>query len=80
MRIDNCKMQNERRDTAEFAFCISHFNFFNDSRRVGKGTQRSVPPPPSFQDFHQPWVLADSYSPKTKMVAGELHGKVDLAR
>ncbi len=31
MRIDKCKVQNERRNAAESKFCISHFNFFNDS-------------------------------------------------
>ena len=54
MRIDKSKMQNERRDAAESTFCISHFNFFNDSLRVGKGTQHIVPPSPSFQHFYQP--------------------------
>ena len=39
-----------------FTFCISHFDFFNDSLRVGKATQHIVPPSPSFQHFHQPTI------------------------
>ena len=54
MRIDKCKMKGVTLPNLHFAFSISHFNFFNDSLRVGKGTQDIVPPSPNFQHFDSP--------------------------